>query len=161
MIENNLVESLSDKITQNIKKTDIYKNSKNIGLYYPIKGEIDLRKLLEDKKKNFYFPKCLKQELVFAKYDNNLIEGAYSIPEPQGDSINPAILDVIFVPALCCNKKYYRLGWGKGFYDRFFLKNKITAKKVIICSKCFIREDFTEDNHDFKCDNIMCEDGLI
>jgi 5-formyltetrahydrofolate cyclo-ligase len=48
----------------------------------------------------------------------------YGIPEPDdnGIQINDSKIDVVFVPLLACDFKGNRLGYGKGFYDRF-LKN--------------------------------------
>jgi 5-formyltetrahydrofolate cyclo-ligase len=44
----------------------------------------------------------------------------WGIPEPvNGDEINPETFDIVFVPLLATNKTGYRVGYGKGFYDRF------------------------------------------
>lgn len=45
---------------------------------------------------------------------------AYNIPEPiDGIEIDNQKIDVVFIPLLTFNKKGDRLGYGKGFYDRF------------------------------------------
>ena len=45
------------------------------------------------------------------------------IPEPvSGIAILPEILDVVFVPLLAYDEKGHRIGYGKGFYDRFLKK---------------------------------------
>ena len=44
----------------------------------------------------------------------------YGIPEPQnGIRIPPELLEVVFVPLLAFDKNGGRVGYGKGFYDRF------------------------------------------
>tara|TARA_B100001146_G_scaffold225213_1_gene247967 strand:+ start:53557 stop:54117 length:561 start_codon:yes stop_codon:yes gene_type:complete len=44
----------------------------------------------------------------------------YGIPEPQdGITIAPTMLDVVFVPLLAFDTSGHRVGYGKGFYDRF------------------------------------------
>lgn len=49
----------------------------------------------------------------------------YGIPEPvSGIEISPEILDVIFVPLLTFDQNGHRIGYGKGFYDRFLQKCK-------------------------------------
>ena len=156
-----LTDKISQKIVKHIKNSDIFCKSKNIALYYPIKGEIDLRKLLSVADKTYYFPKCKDNNLIFAKYDGQFVTGKYLIPETTGDYIDVSELDIMYIPALCCNKKCYRLGWGKGFYDRFFMENKISAKKIIVCPQCFVTDEFIEDEFDYQCDNILTEDGLI
>lgn len=47
----------------------------------------------------------------------------YGIPEPvSGIEISSEILDVVFVPLLGYDKNGHRIGYGKGFYDRFLSK---------------------------------------
>ena len=147
---------------QHIKKTKYLRKMtqqrlKNIALYYPINSEIDITGLLKVKYKNFYLPRCINNELYFSKYidDNSLVEGKFGIKEPQGEIVDPYIFDIIYIPALLANKKCYRLGYGKGFYDRFFAKNNINALKVIVVSSDFITDEFIEEAHDFRCDSLI------
>lgn len=156
LVKKGKIKSLSDAIVANIKNSDIYKSSSHVALYYPLLGEIDLRKLLNGNK-NYYLPKCINNELYFAKYDGKLTDGHFNIPEPLGKIVQPNIFDVIYVPCLCANKSHYRLGWGKGFYDRFFKKHFLKAKKVIVCPDCFITDEFKEDNFDYKCNCVVSE----
>ncbi|MCG2420122.1 5-formyltetrahydrofolate cyclo-ligase [Aequorivita sp. F47161] len=47
----------------------------------------------------------------------------YGIPEPvAGLTISPEIIDVVFVPLLAYDQLGHRVGYGKGFYDRFLAK---------------------------------------
>ena len=153
-----LIEKISDKITKNILSSFEYKNSKHIAFYYPIKNEIDITGIF-NKNKNFYLPKCVNNEMFFCKINSldELKKGAFNIPEPQGERIDPDILDIIYIPALMANKKNYRLGYGKGFYDRFFKKNNIKAKKIIIICNAFLSDEFVEDEYDYTCDKIITE----
>ncbi|MGM0636214.1 MAG: 5-formyltetrahydrofolate cyclo-ligase [Bacteroidota bacterium] len=49
-----------------------------------------------------------------------LVVNKWGIPEPEnGIEIQPKQLDVVFVPLLAFDHKGYRVGYGKGFYDRF------------------------------------------
>ena len=150
------IDIISQKIINNILNSDIFKKSMHIALYYPLEGEVDLRPLL-DIDKEYYLPKCIINELFFAKYDGTLVKGCFNISEPQGDIINPDILDLIYIPCLCANNKCYRLGYGKGFYDKFLKKHSSNAKKIIVCPDCFINNDFIEDIFDYKCDGIISE----
>jgi 5-formyltetrahydrofolate cyclo-ligase len=49
----------------------------------------------------------------------------YGIPEPQdGIELAPSVFDVVFIPVLAYDKKGNRVGYGKGFYDRFLAQCK-------------------------------------
>lgn len=52
----------------------------------------------------------------------------WSIPEPvNGVMVSPEALDVVIVPLLISDQKGYRVGYGKGFYDRFLSQCKKTC----------------------------------
>ena len=59
---------------------------------------------------------------------------SFSIPEPQ--HINELIqvdekdIDVLITPLLCCDKRGMRVGYGRGFYDRFFAKCRDDVKRI-------------------------------
>ncbi len=60
----------------------------------------------------------------FLLQENTVLKTSeYGIPEPvSGIEISPEILDIIFVPVLAYDQKGHRIGYGKGFYDRFMSK---------------------------------------
>ena len=147
----------SQRIISKILNSSDFINAQNIALYYPIKNEIDITNLLKVQDKNFYLPRCNSNELEFVKYvdDKHLFIGSFGIIEPLGDKINPEILDVIYIPALMANTDNYRLGYGKGFYDRFFAKYNLKAKKIIVLANELINNSFVQDKNDYKCDSII------
>ncbi|MGV3460805.1 MAG: 5-formyltetrahydrofolate cyclo-ligase [Flavobacterium sp.] len=49
-----------------------------------------------------------------------LVKSVYGIPEPvEGIEVPPHKIDVVFVPLLAFDEHGHRVGYGKGFYDRF------------------------------------------
>jgi len=53
------------------------------------------------------------------------------IPEPQnGLTVPPSEIEVVFIPLLAYDKKGHRVGYGKGFYDRFLSKCKPNTLKI-------------------------------
>lgn len=53
---------------------------------------------------------------------------SYGIPEPlNGFKIDENQIDVVFVPLLCADRNGNRVGYGKGFYDRFLNKCRLNA----------------------------------
>ena len=151
---------ISKRITAKILSSDDFIKSKNIALYMPIKGEIDLTALFKVKNKNYYLPRCCSDNnLEFIKFVDykNLVKGSFGIPEPKGNPVNPDIIDIIFIPALMANTSCYRLGWGKGYYDNFLNTHKLKCKKTIIIANNCITDDFKEDICDYRCDSILSE----
>ena len=56
---------------------------------------------------------------------------AYGIPEPiNGTSIEPKNIGLVIVPLLCFDERGYRVGYGKGYYDRFLQQCNDDTLKV-------------------------------
>lgn len=68
----------------------------------------------------------------FLLTDNTVIKkNNYNIPEPvDGIEIHNAKLDVVFMPLLAFDKQGNRVGYGKGFYDRFLAHCKPETIKI-------------------------------
>ena len=68
----------------------------------------------------------------FLLTDNTIIKkNQYNIPEPvDGIEISNDNIEVVFIPLLAFDKKGNRVGYGKGFYDRFLAKCKPKTIKI-------------------------------
>ena len=52
--------------------------------------------------------------------DTNMVKNAWGIEEPAGaERTDPKDIDLVIVPLLCFDERGYRVGYGKGYYDRF------------------------------------------
>jgi len=95
-----------------------YKNIGYIGIYWPLKNEVDLRSLKE--KFSLALPRCKdKNELLFYPWDEEPLtkdfEGILSPNNPFSLSYNQ--ISLIFVPCLSVDKNLTRLGYGGGYFD--------------------------------------------
>ena len=147
----------SSRIVSKILNSKEFIEAKHVALYYPLLGEIDLRGLLNVKGKSFYLPRCIGNDMEFVLYQGEdfLIDGDFNVKVPIGPAVDSNILNLIYIPALMANKNCYRLGYGKGFYDRFLSKNALHARKYIIVAQELISSNFVQDEFDYKCDGII------
>ena len=110
-----------------------YKNAKIIGGYIPINYEYDclsILKYLENKNYTIALPVIKNNfKMNFYKYSfkDPLKINKFGIPEPfiSSKKIKP---DLIFVPLVGYDNHLNRLGYGGGFYDRYFEKNHKSKK---------------------------------
>ncbi len=59
-------------------------------------------------------------DTVELKRNTIIKENKYGIPEPVSSQFtSSSILDIIFIPLLAYDQSGYRVGYGKGFYDRY------------------------------------------
>ena len=73
------------------------------------------------------------QELTnYLLTDNTVIkENTWGIPEPiDGIEVNNSKIDLVFVPLLAFDKQGHRVGYGKGFYDKFLVKCRPDTMKI-------------------------------
>jgi 5-formyltetrahydrofolate cyclo-ligase len=63
--------------------------------------------------------------------DTELVKNLWNIYEPEHDEfVEPGEIDVVLVPLLCIDRELHRVGYGKGFYDRFLAKCRKDTKKT-------------------------------
>lgn len=121
-MEPDVVMKKSNKLIKTIIKQRWFKDAQVIGLYHPIKNEVNLLGLLQIPDKTFALPKVVGQDLDFLSYQSGdaLALSELHILEPvHGINVSHQ-LDVLFVPALAIDKHGNRVGFGKGFFDRYF-----------------------------------------
>tara|TARA_B100000941_G_C28363656_1_gene478397 strand:- start:287 stop:841 length:555 start_codon:yes stop_codon:yes gene_type:complete len=140
----------------------------SISIYYPNSFEINILKILENekfRKFNFLLPKIgKKNSMNFYKWSKKdiLYLNKYGIPEPlKSKKILP---DIILVPLLVYDKNKNRIGYGKGFYDRYLNKFIRFHKKIITVGVAFSFQKYHNlpvNNKDFKLDYIITDKGMI
>lgn len=78
-------------------------------------------------------PRIKKNELEHVVY-NEMVElhpNSWGIPEPvNGVVVEETLLDLVLVPLLVFDQKGYRVGYGKGYYDKFLSKCRPDVIKV-------------------------------
>lgn len=76
------------------------------------------------------FESCSLQHYLLTE-STRLALNPYGIPEPiDGIEVPARKLDVVFVPLLAFDEKGHRVGYGKGFYDRFLAECKPDVVKI-------------------------------
>lgn len=159
-------DNIKNKVTKDnliyqkvINNKDIL-SSKTLLIYISINSEIDTIKIINYflNTKNIAVPKIIDNNMYFCYVTNlnELTSGKYNIPEPTNENIVTDFDNAIcIVPGICYDKKNYRVGYGKGYYDRFLSKNKI--KTIGLCYKECMIEKIDNDKYDYKIDEVITE----
>ena len=156
------IEALSKLLTDKLKQTQEYQQSKNVMIFYPLKDEVNLLRLTEDETKRFYLPKINGDNLLCCEFNKNskLCKSCFNTMETVSGEKTDFTPDLVIVPALAVDKKNYRLGYGKGFYDRFLGANKDihNPPKTIVCiSKELIVDSISPNEYDIPIDLIITD----
>ncbi|MEE3003188.1 MAG: 5-formyltetrahydrofolate cyclo-ligase [Pseudomonadota bacterium] len=155
-----------DRLISKINNKKNFMQSTNVGIYWPVKNEVDPTKLLTQKNnKIFYLPRLRKdKKLDFIRYTSTtkLIRNKYGIFEPlveNEDIISAQELDCVLVPTIAIDNNGNRIGSGGGYYDRtfHFKKNFPTARPYLISLiyEFQLIEHIHSEKHDVKCDDMI------
>ena len=107
----------SKVIVDKIKDSSEFKKAKNVMIYKAFGNEIDLSEL-EKEDKIFSYPVCLNDNKMKAVIPlDGFYLNKYGIQEPIG--IEAVDIDLVICPLLGFDSNLYRIGYGKGYYDRF------------------------------------------
>ncbi len=138
--------------------------------YIPLPEEVDITPVNEaalESGKLLALPRCLPgtptMEFRTVASLTALNRGQFSIMEPDercplwqyGDSRNV----ICIVPALAYDLSGFRLGYGKGYYDRYLSSKEIT--KVGVVYNSFITKNLPRGRYDLSVDLIVTDKGII
>lgn len=161
----------AQQLVERVSQQDFFKNASQLAFYLTIDGEINPRPLLDlalQSGKTCYLPVISKDNeelLTFSSYDESteLIENEWGIFEPPHpeDHISPTNFDVVFVPLVGFDANCFRLGMGKGFYDRTFsfkIFNRRSQPLLVgLAHDCQLTEPFPTQTWDVRLDAVVTE----
>ncbi len=149
---------------QEKNKSNILKD-KYIGIYWPIKGEVDVRDLKKHLNIKLALPASRKNKhLSYHPWLNNTLKkDIHSIPAPLNErELHPSEISTLLVPALSIDKFGIRLGYGGGFFD--ILRKEKSWRSipsyVIISHTCFSNKPLPKDVWDIPFDGFITEKGF-
>ena len=153
-----------------LENQDFFRVAQRIAFYQVADGEIDPRMLLDlalSEGKSCFLP-IIQQDnpefVSFAPYDANteLVPNKWGIAEPStSEVISPTNFDVVFVPLVGFSKDCFRLGMGKGFYDRTFsfkIFNRPSSPMLVgLAHESQLVDSFPVESWDVRLDSVATE----
>ncbi|ACI20144.1 5-formyltetrahydrofolate cyclo-ligase [Dictyoglomus thermophilum] len=157
-------EEKSHQIFHNLQKLTIWKNAKIINTYVSLEDEVDTRFIIYHgliEGKRIFCPIIVKDDLKFGEIFsfNDLKKGPLGILQPEKSTIVKHF-DLIIVPGIAFDKRGYRIGYGKGYYDKFLNKMKETIK-IGLTFDDLLFEELPYEDHDQKVDIVITEKRII
>ena len=144
-------------------KSNLKKKKLRLALYYPSSFELNVLKFFESdfiKNENILLPAIEKKNnMNFYSWEKNqaLFINQFGMLEP--DKTKKKIPNFMLVPMLAFDKHNYRLGYGKGFYDRYLkkFKNIVTVGVAFSFQR---HHKLPRDKNDVKLNYILTEKGI-
>ncbi|MEO0258526.1 MAG: 5-formyltetrahydrofolate cyclo-ligase [candidate division WOR-3 bacterium] len=158
----------SHLIFHNLENLDVWKNAKIINTYISLEDEVDTKFIIYHalvNGKRVFSPIIFKDELKFGEiYSFNDLEyGPLGILQPKEVSeIDYDLFDLIIVPGIAFDQRGYRIGYGKGYYDKFLEKVKRGVKIGVIFDELLMDSfPFEIEKHDQKVEIIITDKRVL
>ena len=140
-----------------------------IALYAPVHNETDTADILEAAfaaGKRVLYPAVCGDRMVFRQVEElqSLAEGSFGILEPCSTGIDHHAdePDLIVVPGVAFDPHGHRVGYGKGYYDRFLQHPGRTAHLVGLCHDFqLIDGAIPADEHDIRMELIVTDRRVV
>lgn len=170
-----LRKSISDKaikdksIIDKLLNTAEYINAKTVLCYVSLNNEIATDDLINHSlsvNKRVAVPYCAdnngNMDFYYIDSIGDLYIQSFGIREPDINKckkVESFSNSVIILPGLSFDEKGNRLGYGKGYYDRFLQKHKLLS--VGLCYDDFVVDTLPTDEYDKKVDIIVTDKNVI
>lgn len=157
------IKEASKKIFEKLIKEESFLKAKNILSYMDFKNEVmtnEINKFIEENKKTLILPRVINRDKMIVIKNNGLFsKSPFGNMEPLGEEFLEEI-ELIIVPGIVFDKFGNRIGFGRGYYDRFFT-NYESAKKIAIAFEIqVIEEKIVTETFDKKVDMLITENNI-
>jgi 5-formyltetrahydrofolate cyclo-ligase len=155
--------NLEDAVRRHIAISPLFTDAFVIAIYIPVHGEVDLLPLWNASDKTIVFPEVEGDRLVFcpAKSLSDFTQGSFGIAEPHNSQPIPMMdIDLILVPGLVFDRYGYRVGYGKGYYDRL-IKAYPNVITIGVCLDEFFIERLPSEPWDARVNFVATQLGIF
>lgn len=158
------IEELSASLCLDLYRLDEYKNASCIFAYVSYNQEVRTRDLIEHALKDgkkVAVPRVYGDMMQFKYISslNDLQPGYMGIPEPSGDlecADDKEEQILMIMPGLAFDEAGSRVGYGRGYYDRYLTQhNKTMYTKVALAYDFQIVDSIEADAFDVKTDILI------
>lgn len=157
----------SDLIARQLFSSDFFSKSKRVFCYLSLPEEVQtdiiIERALKEGKKVFA-PALKNNEILPARLkDLKMVEiGPLGIRQPEQSAVDAKTqLDLIIVPGLAFDRKLFRLGFGKGYFDRFLTRYKGKVPLIGLGFSEQLVERLLVDPWDVPLDEVLTDSGWL
>lgn len=170
-LSRNKVDENSMAIMKNLFSLPEFIRAGTVMFYVSFQNEVRTDFMINEalKNKRVAVPAVAGTELdVFEirDYKHSLRKGKFGIPEPKDrkkSMVKLEAIELVMVPGVVYDRQGGRIGYGRGYYDRFLRKLKKLNPESIIIGLAFdmqVKEKFDTDEHDVRMDKVITETNV-
>ena len=165
---NNLSEdyrnNASAEILSKLENNKIFMSAGKIFIFVGFGSEVPTLPFINKwiDKKQIFVPKIDDKimKLVHITSIEDLAPGHFGVLEPTSCTYYTDSIDLVITPSIVFDKNGYRLGYGKGYYDKYFATNMCKASIGLSYDR-LLQEKVPTDKYDKKVDIIITEEQTL
>lgn len=163
-LRNNLlkeeVDLVGQKVFCNLLKLPEFCSAESCFCYVDFKNEVSTKKIREYFScKTLLVPVVQGDIMQAVKAQFGVQKNSFGIDEPAKFEVSKITPNIAIIPLLACDKSGNRIGFGKGYYDKWlFGKNLV---KIGVCYDFQVLESVPSEPTDIKLDYIVTEKEII
>lgn len=159
------IKNKSDEIRKRLFSLREFKEAEVVMFFVSYRSEVNTHKMISQalKGKIVAVPKTSSRSMVPSIITSmkELSPNKKGILEPKKiRKIGLKDIDVVIVPGIAFDKKCHRLGYGRGYYDKF-LKKVPNAVKIGLAFDLQIVKDMPHEKHDIPVNKVITEKRIL
>ena len=159
-------QSGSETIFNNLLSLEEVRNAETVFIYISYGNEVDTHDLLKyflTRGKKLAVPKILPSKTMIAVPFSgwkDLAPGELGILTPVSDQAYGGNIDVVITPGLGFTRQGHRIGYGRGYYDKWFAQNRHNSR-IALAFEATVLDKIPSNENDIRMDMIITEQGII
>jgi 5-formyltetrahydrofolate cyclo-ligase len=157
------------RIQKKVMALDEYQAAKTLMLFMSLRDEVETKELAKDvlaRGKRLVLPCCIPGGIIIPAVIKDLAElitGMWGIREPKKEGLVKAEfseIDFVLVPGVAFDLSGNRLGYGMGYYDRFFKFLSPSVPRAAVAFNCQVIPEVPVAAHDIKMSLLITEEKV-
>lgn len=155
----------TEKITASVIRHPWFVRESDLYIYVDYNNEVGTRLIMAEALRrgmNVWVPRVTGNTMLFCRIQgmDELKAGTYGILEPIGEQIGEAEQGLMIMPGVAFDEKCHRVGYGKGFYDRY-LKGRKVLRRMAVGFEFQVFGEVPYEEHDICPEILITEQRVI
>ncbi len=160
----------SNLIQLNVLRSNHFAISESLGVYLPINNEVRTQEIIQrglDSAKKVALPSIESNRMRFYQLDDRLLResslviGKFGIWEPHKRGAEITKLDLLIVPGIAFDYGGARIGYGRGYFDRYITNAKVSFSLGLGYQFQLVSRPLPQSNFDQRINGLSTENGIL
>jgi 5-formyltetrahydrofolate cyclo-ligase len=160
----------SKRVQSNVVNSRQFLVAETVGVYSPVGSEVRTEEIIREaicSDKKVVLPRVESGAMKFYQINDkpfqldNLVIGTFGIREPIKEGKEVVKIDLLVVPGIVFDSQGSRIGYGRGYFDRFIVGAKVSFSLGLAYQFQLVSYRLPQSHIDQKIDALSIETGIL